>query len=259
MKIRALILIFAISVSFYAHAQVKGPEKIIGSYSGDMKKGLAHGKGTSAGKDSFEGEFKKGFSVQGTYIFGSDTVVNGLKLVKGDVYNGEFSNGLFDGKGKVIFKDKSKSAIEGYWEKGKYIGHTKSGYEILKKTNISRVIVRKNGFSPNRVLLYGLNDIVETGIIKNIEFSPKEVTDATKNIDVNVSGSSQSTPNNDLTDHTIKTYEIYNDLPESKFPFIIEIKGSVPSNNSKAELKILLEQPGYWVITVETNDYGSPK
>jgi hypothetical protein len=227
-----IFTILLLSVIYnYGIAQVKGPERIVGTYTGEKNKELAQGKGKSVGKDTFEGEFKKGFPVKGVYIFGEDVEIEGTKYVKGEIYEGEFSDGVFDGKGKLTFQDNSKPAVEGYWKKGKYAGKTKLGYEVLKKTNISRVVVQRSGSAPNKISVQGLTDIVETGK-RNAEFVGKEMDDSNK---------------------TPKAIEVYSDLGESKFPFVLNLKGTVPSDGSKAELQVLIENPGYWIITVYTN------
>lgn len=207
-------------------AQVKSPERIMGTYTGEQKKELAQGKGKSVGKDTYEGEFKKGFPVMGVYTFGEDVEIQGDKYAKGDSYDGEFSDGLFDGKGKLTFQDKAKPAVEGYWKKGKYSGHTKYGYEVITKTNISRIVVQKNSAAPNKITIQGITDVIELGA-RHIEFSP---TDGT-----------------------------YNDLPDTKFPFIVNVKGTVSGTGTKAEMKILLETPGTWTIQAFTNDIEQPK
>jgi len=228
-KIIAILLLS--SIYNYVTAQVKGPERIVGTYTGERDKELAQGKGKSMGKDTFAGEFKKGLPTKGVYTFGEDVEIGGAKYIKGETYDGEFSDGLFDGKGKLTFQDNSKPPVEGYWKKGKYAGKTKLGYEVLKKTNISRVVVQRSGSAPNKILIQGITDIIETGK-RNVEFIGKEMDDSNK---------------------TPKTVEAFSDLGESKFPFILNVKGTVPSDGSKAELQVLIESPGYWLITVYTN------
>ena len=203
-----------------ASAQVKGPERIIGTYTGEQKKEVAQGKGKSVGKDTYNGEFKKGLPTTGVYTFGEDVEIQGVKYTKGDSYEGEFSDGLFDGKGKLTFQDKAKAAIEGYWGKGKYSGRTKYGYEVISKNNISRIVVQKSSAAPNKITIQGITDVLELGT-RHIEFNS---TDGT-----------------------------FTDLPDTKFPFIINVKGTVPSNGTKAELQVLIENSGNWTIIVYTN------
>jgi len=221
-KIFAISLLISCSYSFIS-AQVKGPERIIGTYSGEQKKDLAQGKGKSVGKDTYDGEYKKGWPVSGVYVFGEDAEVEGVKYSKGDSYEGEFSDGLFDGKGKLTFQDKAKAEVIGYWKKGKYVGKTKFGYEVQRKNNISRLVVQKNGSGVNTITIKGLVNVIELGE-KHIQFNSTD---------------------------SIGTY---NDLPDSKFPFIVDVKGTLRISGAKAELKVLLETPGVWTIQVYTND-----
>jgi hypothetical protein len=223
-KIFAIILL-SCTYNFIS-AQVKGPERIIGAYTGEQKKELAHGKGKSVGKDTYEGEFKKGMPTIGVYTFGEDVGIEGYKYTKGDSYEGEFSDGLFDGKGKLTFQDKAKPTIEGYWKKGKYSGKTKYGYEVISKNNISRIVVQKNSAAPNKITIQGIVDVIELGA-HHIEFNSADGT--------------------------------YNDLTDAKFPFIVNVKGTVSATGTKAEMKILLETPGTWTIQVFTNDITQPK
>ena len=55
-------------------------ESISGSYTGDCKKGRAHGEGTAKGEDSYTGEFKKGLP----HGFGKYTWADG------SMYEGDF-------------------------------------------------------------------------------------------------------------------------------------------------------------------------
>lgn len=216
------IVLFILVLGFFAYtpAQVKGPERIIGTYTGDLKKDVAHGKGKSIGKDTYEGNFKKGLPQgEGIYTFGEDIIIDGVSYSKGDVYEGSFDDGLFDGKGKLTYINKEKGTVEGYWSKGKYLGRTENGYEILKKENVVRVVCINNGSYKNDIVINGLNDIVEVGTA-NIEFDGENK---------------------------------YFNLPVSKFPFTFNIKGTAPVSGAKVELSIFIERPGIWSITVETN------
>jgi hypothetical protein len=94
-------------------------------YEGEMKKGLAAGKGTATGIDTYTGHFVSGLpDGQGTYTFQN-----------GNVYQGAFKNGLFEGKGTMTTKvDGTESVVTGYWEAGKYVGKKRiDPYEISNK------------------------------------------------------------------------------------------------------------------------------
>jgi hypothetical protein len=219
MRKKVLLLVFISGVITHLSAQVNGPERLIGTYTGDLKKGVAHGKGKAVGKDTYKGDFKKGFpDGEGVYTFGEDVILEGVEYSKGDTYEGSFDDGLFEGKGKMTYSNTEKEIMEGYWIAGKYSGITKDGYEVLEKQNIVRVVCQNNGSSQNNITISGLEDIVEVDDV-NIEFDGRSK---------------------------------YINLPSSKFPFILNIKGTVPSTGARARLKIFIEKPGIWSIDVET-------
>jgi hypothetical protein len=103
-----------------------GKEDIRGSYEGDCKKGKAHGNGKAIGKDTYEGEFRKGFpSGYGTYTYSN-----------GNVYKGDFQKGLMDGEGEltIIRIGQPDSVVTGYWSEDIYIGENPNKYEVQSKT-----------------------------------------------------------------------------------------------------------------------------
>jgi hypothetical protein len=211
---------FALFVFLRLFSQVEGPERIIGNYSGSQKKGVADGEGKSVGKDTYEGNFKKGYpDGKGTYIFGESAELDGVNYQAGDKYEGEFNKGMFEGYGKLIYSDLQKNMLAGYWNKGKYIGKTKTGYEVLVKKNIARIECRYDGSAKNEITITGLDDIVEAGKA-NLEFDGKSR---------------------------------YSDIPLTKFPFMLHIKGTVASTGAKAELSVMLERPGTWTIIVTSD------
>ena len=107
-----MAVVFLISGS-YGFAQETGCKvklfEISGSYTGDCKKGLAHGHGIATGIDQYEGDFFKGFPEgHGKY-----------KWANGSWYDGEWKNGMRNGEGKFVSGD---SVIHGYWKADKYQG-----------------------------------------------------------------------------------------------------------------------------------------
>jgi len=94
-------------------------------YEGEQKKGLAAGKGTASGTDTYTGNFVKGLPEgQGTYTYKN-----------GNVFVGSFKNGVMDGKGMMTIRvNERDSIIKGYWEAGKYVGTKRiDPYEISNK------------------------------------------------------------------------------------------------------------------------------
>ncbi|MDD7888013.1 hypothetical protein [Flavivirga sp. 57AJ16] len=96
------------------------------SYSGDCKKGKAHGQGIAKGTDTYNGQFKKGLpNGFGTYTWSN-----------GNVYEGAFKKGKKEGQGKLTFKN--DSIITGFWKKDVYLGLFEKPYtKIDKSQNVS--------------------------------------------------------------------------------------------------------------------------
>lgn len=86
---------------------------LIGSYKGQCKKGLAHGKGTATGLDTYEGNFKRGYP-HGDGIF---------QYSNGDLYNGQFKNGLKHGEGTLFTRSEEKdTTLTGLWVDDFFVG-----------------------------------------------------------------------------------------------------------------------------------------
>jgi len=107
-------------------------ESLKGTYTGDCKKGKAHGKGKAVGAETYEGDFKSGLpDGQGTYTWNNK-----------NVFSGKFSKGLREGKGTMIFKREGAqdSLIEGYWKKDMYIGKNENPWKVYTKTGSVREV-----------------------------------------------------------------------------------------------------------------------
>lgn len=112
--------------------EVLEPEAIVGTYTGECRRGKAHGKGKSVGKDTYEGEFKRGRP----HGFGKYTWKNG------NYFEGEFNKGEKNGKGKLVKnnEDDEEIVITGYWLDNEYIGKSKHPYKITyKSSNINNI------------------------------------------------------------------------------------------------------------------------
>lgn len=127
-----LNLLFAGTISAQDCKVLK--ESISESYSGDCKKGKAHGEGTAKGTDSYTGKFKKGFP----HGFGKYTWKNG------NIYEGNFKTGLMEGEGKMTLnlENLGDSVIVGFWKNDDYIGKYKDLYkEYSRSSNVLSVRV----------------------------------------------------------------------------------------------------------------------
>lgn len=131
------MLLFLCSGSFiYAQDECKVLMPTISdSYTGECKKGLAHGTGSATGIDSYEGSFSKGLP-HGT---GKYTWEDGR------IYEGDWSKGLRDGKGSMIYPGADEdSIVAGIWKKDEYIGKVViPPYRITKAQGLVRSSIRK--------------------------------------------------------------------------------------------------------------------
>lgn len=115
---KRLTLFIALLLSIYvSHAQTDACkvllESIAGVYDGDCLNGLADGKGTAKGIDSYKGAFVAGLPEgKGTYTYKN-----------GDFYKGMWKQGLKEGRGKYVFTLKGKkSTLVGFWKNNEYLG-----------------------------------------------------------------------------------------------------------------------------------------
>lgn len=154
-----LIIVFILGSNAYAQksdCKITLPG-ISGSYSGDCKNGLAHGKGIAQGIDHYEGQFIKGMpSGRGIYTW-----------VNGTYYDGEWKNGMREGKGKMVYGD---SIVTGFWKGDKFQG-TKlvPPYRITINRSVSRYTINKTIIPANGVRIKIMQGGVENTSIE--EFS----------------------------------------------------------------------------------------
>lgn len=107
-------------------------ENLKGTYTGDCKKGKAHGKGKAVGTETYEGDFKSGLpDGQGTFTWSNN-----------NVFTGKFSKGLREGKGIMMIKRQGAqdSVVEGYWKKDVYIGKNENPWKVYTKTGSVREV-----------------------------------------------------------------------------------------------------------------------
>ncbi len=145
-----LIVLFSL-ILLLSCGQISGQENcrvfipaLSGTYSGDCKKGLAHGKGISSGTDSYEGQFRKGRPHGfGTYTWAT-----------GEVYTGQWKEGKRNGIGKFTFSTSlNDSILDGQWVNDKYAGPVVPKPLIKSKEGVDRYSFRNNGNSKNRVMI----------------------------------------------------------------------------------------------------------
>jgi hypothetical protein len=114
-----LVIVLLISLSNLYAQQVDSCkvllDEITGSYQGSCKNGLAHGKGSAKGRDSYVGMFKDGLPEgKGKYTFEN-----------GNVFSGYWVKGLKNGTGEFKYYVNGKAFTQkGYWVSGEYVGTT---------------------------------------------------------------------------------------------------------------------------------------
>ena len=154
-----MLILFSGSIIYAQNdCKVLMPE-LSGSYTGGCKKGLAHGKGSAVGIDSYEGRFSKGLpNGSGTYRWAS-----------GAVYEGDWSKGNRDGKGSMIYPTEGlDSIVTGFWKDDKYIGkEIIPQFRVTKNQGIVRYSIRKinevgSGFSVTLYLAGRFNTDVDS-------------------------------------------------------------------------------------------------
>lgn len=119
-------------------------ETIKGEYSGECKKGLAHGKGESKGIFRYVGNFKQGLP-------------NGKGILySGDIFfDGSFLDGKKEGKGEMHYVQagKADSIIKGYWSGDEYRGGTYKTYQTDAVAKFDRVEVSPTAESGNKITI----------------------------------------------------------------------------------------------------------
>ena len=128
-------------------------KELVGKYKGNQLNGLAQGKGTAIGKESYSGQFRKGLpDGQGIY---TDSL--------GNVFKGTFRKGMRNGKGLFIpAPSSSVQTISGYWYNDRYTGKEQLvPYEISNKTG---------GVQP-RIYNTGPGNRIELNIIDPVDHS----------------------------------------------------------------------------------------
>ncbi len=119
-------------------------EPISGSYNGDCRNGLAHGRGTARGVDTYVGVFREGLPHgKGTYTYEN-----------GNVFKGQFQNGMKHGSGEFSFTVSGQKMVQrGFWQYDEYIGNTRPAelYRVTENTNILWHSIKRVSETGNQV------------------------------------------------------------------------------------------------------------
>jgi hypothetical protein len=125
---KQLLILFALFFSSHILSAQNTDCKVLvdslkGTYEGGCSDGKASGTGKAIGLATYEGEFKNGLpDGKGKYTWAG-----------GDFYYGGWRKGLKDGKGEIHhFEGGKESLITGYWKKGNYKGEYEDPYKIIE-------------------------------------------------------------------------------------------------------------------------------
>ena len=117
-------------------------EALKGNYSGECKKGFAHGKGEAKGLFRYVGNFKFGLPDGKGILYTGD-----------NFFEGNFQDGLKEGKGEMHYlgNNNTDSIIKGYWCANEFRGKTYKTYETDAVAKFDRVEVSPSSASGNRI------------------------------------------------------------------------------------------------------------
>jgi len=224
---KKIVVLAIILCAFYFTSlcqTIEGPvlkKELVGKYEGRLKRGLAHGKGTATGINTYTGEFKSGLpDGEGVY---TDRV--------GNVYKGSFRFGKKEGKGVFIpVQSSNEKPITGYWENDEYIGPEK--LELY-------VISNKTGSCNPRVYAAGVGKKIEICAI-----SP--VNSSYLGINIFMIGDAIERPHERFSGHYC--------FDDCSFPIEFDMKYQSPNKLGTARIdntvRIKINKPGNWYITL---------
>lgn len=195
--------------------------EISGTYKGGCKDGLADGKGSAKGQDSYSGYFKNGLP-DGT---GKYTYENG------NVFSGSWSNGVKDGPGEFIyFLNGTKYFQKGFWKNGDYVGKTDPdlNYRIKSISGIEDCTINKLELNDEKIKLSFVN--------MGVKFSPHNLRVTSTTGQVNQEG---------------KTLIVFN----YNYPVICDVQFTIPSSGGDKTCILSFEilKPGNYDVIVTTN------
>ncbi len=190
--------------------------RLYGTYIGECKKGLAHGRGLAQGVDSYSGQFKNGLpDGKGTY-----------EWENGEIYEGEWKHGFRNGLGVFSFKINNRdSVLDGLWKDDMYMGPEPKPPSIVSKQNIEKVAFHRNGDGSKVIISFG-------GVYH------REVHNLAINSDSGVEFSNGMETGFDFVE----------------FPFHCRILFTTSNSSQTFEqyciLEFIINQPGNWIVNI---------
>lgn len=192
--------------------------EIAGSYTGKCVNGLAQGKGRATGTDTYEGMFSHGLpDGKGKYTYQN-----------GNVFQGFWRNGVKEGKGKLIlFVDGKKQVQRGYWKNGEYAGTTNPdiSYRVTGHTGISQ---------------YTINRVADSGSLVTIKFTGAFTQYIPGDLEVVVSSGHK-----DVTNKSVTVYSFYIPL-NCNIHFTVPVSGLI-----RRECNLIFDilKPGEYIVS----------
>ena len=222
-----LSLLFSLFFILTSYAQDGGCKVLLigldDKYSGECKKGLAHGDGTAAGKlGKYAGKFKKGFPN------GSGRLDYKRTIVEGSYYDGEWSRGMRHGEGTFYFS--ADSITTGYWGEDVYLGKYPSPYMITSSQALPRIkFTKNNSNNPNIEIQFRRDGVRTMGDI--------------------VTMSTQASSGSERWEQNYFSFE------NIEFPFegrlTLTINNKFRSNVYSANFSFEIYEEGNWVIVID--------
>jgi len=226
-KIFLFPAIYFLSSTAWSQECVVDKESLKGTYTGDCKKGKAHGRGKAVGSDIYEGDFKSGIpDGMGTYTWGN-----------GNAFTGKYVKGLREGRGRMTIKKAGgqDSLIDGYWKKDAFIGKNENPWIVHGKTGSVRDVDIEFTADPvNRIRIVITNT---TGGVtgSSVNIYPRLKVDNTQVL----KGSYERLTS--LESH-LKSTET--SLMEVSFPFRVKL------NIAREEVEIEFFEAGSYTVTI---------
>jgi MORN repeat len=222
-----LLLFSFFSLSYTGFSQADDCKVLLNGlndiYTGDCKKGLANGQGTATGElGKYVGEFKKGLPN------GIGKLEYSRSNAYGSYYKGEWSKGLRNGKGRYFYPP--DSIVDGYWERGTYIGAYPYPYKVIVSRGLTRTKITRVADSPNLI---------------EVQFKRNGI----RTMDDIVSIATQFNSGSQLEQQNYIGFE------QVVFPFegrfILTLNNKLRTNTFTAEFEYAIYREGRWLVSIE--------
>lgn len=226
--ISTLLFGFFSTININIYAQAQGCKVLLNGldekYSGECKKGLAHGEGEAKGSlGQYAGNFRKGFPS------GNGKLTYNRTVVEGSYYEGDWKRGKREGKGTYYYS--KDSIVTGFWEDDVYIGKYEYPYKVLSSQALPRYKFEKRNSTsmPSIEIRFKRQGVRTMGDILSLEFQSS-------------SGSEVQLDNSYL----IETVD---------FPFegrmTLTISNRLKANTYAGNFSFIINETADWIITID--------